>query len=78
MGLLDPVTQHNALQLRWIVPMPEDLDTFPEHILCLIHHMMTTSKFSADHRLLLLDPNTRKQNVLSIAALVSIIYLLMS
>ena len=78
MGLLDPVTQHNALQLRWIVPMLEDLDTFPEHILCLIHHMMTTSKFSADHRLLLLDPNTRKQNVLSTASPVSIIHLLMS
>ena len=73
-SLLDPITQQNALQLQWIVPMFEEPDVLPENILCLIHHMAITSKFATDHRLLLLDPNTRKQQVLTTASPVSLIY----
>ncbi|KAG2223620.1 hypothetical protein INT45_009979 [Circinella minor] len=73
-GLLDPITQQNALQLRWIIPMLDEPTMFSEHTLCLIHHMATTSKFAPDHRLLLLDYNARKQHVLPTASPVSIIY----
>ncbi|KAI8139864.1 hypothetical protein BJV82DRAFT_563341, partial [Fennellomyces sp. T-0311] len=31
-GLLDPITQQNALQLRWIKPMLEESGTYPQHI----------------------------------------------
>ncbi|KAG2223219.1 hypothetical protein INT45_006100 [Circinella minor] len=73
-GLLDPITQQNALQLRWIIPMLDEPATLSEHILCLTHYMDTSSKFDPDHCLLLLDHNTRKQHVLSTASPVSIIY----
>ncbi|KAI8136651.1 hypothetical protein BJV82DRAFT_485147, partial [Fennellomyces sp. T-0311] len=59
-GILDPVIQQNALQLRWLHQMLGGNGTYPVHIQCLIMHILATSKFSSDFRVLFLLFSARK------------------
>ncbi|KAI8140937.1 hypothetical protein BJV82DRAFT_195356 [Fennellomyces sp. T-0311] len=73
-GILDPVIQQNALQLRWLHQMLGANGTYPVHIQCLIIHILATSKFPSDFRVLFLFPSARKLGLLHSDSPVKSIY----